>query len=311
VNGATLPEYLVAVSGSQVSCWIPSEVGQKFTVYWRDHGGKVDTCAFINLDGYVAPGRFLFGEGVAWRQGVRSSLTSERPFTFQKVAEERDDPSSQKTNVGTITLRIKRIERVASRPANPLQPIPDTVLGKRRAGEHYIGFGEEQRAYDQFAYTWSVRPYAKDVPPGAKKPSTYVSFVFRYRSREFLQSQGIMPDTVILSPPSRVPMRRVSSAPATTKPVPVADLVSHSIEPPSPSPSPPRKRARQPSKEMTFLPMGPRRRGPSSETRRSVSWRVLGSPKADGFPGQGMLKFDEEPEDGLDDDDEWLPGRSQ
>lgn len=41
-------------------------------------------------------------------------------------------------------------------------------------------FGDERRAYEQYATTWSVKPH--DVP-GAKTPSTYVSFVFRYRSR--------------------------------------------------------------------------------------------------------------------------------
>ena len=103
VNGETLPEYLVAVDTNvnRVSCWIPSEEGQvcalaemlhilkrtlqAFTVFWKDHGGKVDTCAFITLDGFVVPGRFLFGAGEASRQGVRASKYTERPFVFQKV----------------------------------------------------------------------------------------------------------------------------------------------------------------------------------------------------------------------------------
>lgn len=47
----------------------------------------MDTCAFITLDGFVVPGRFLFGEGVASREGVRTSKTTERPFMFQNVDE--------------------------------------------------------------------------------------------------------------------------------------------------------------------------------------------------------------------------------
>lgn len=39
------------------------------------------------LDGYLAPGRFLYGEGMAWRGGVRTGPASERPFIFQKVDE--------------------------------------------------------------------------------------------------------------------------------------------------------------------------------------------------------------------------------
>jgi hypothetical protein len=45
----------------------------------------VDTCSFITLDGYVVPGRFLFGTGVAWRQGVRTGPSTERPFIFSNV----------------------------------------------------------------------------------------------------------------------------------------------------------------------------------------------------------------------------------
>jgi hypothetical protein len=39
------------------------------------------------LDGYVAPGRFLYGDGVAWRGGVRTGPATERPFVFQQVVE--------------------------------------------------------------------------------------------------------------------------------------------------------------------------------------------------------------------------------
>jgi len=111
-NGAVLPEYLVAVSEEdhRVSCWIPGQEGQvcfclyvyrclvlikpfspvqTFQVYWQDHNGKVDSCGFIVLDGLVVPGRFLYGDGIASRGGIRSSVNTERPFVFQKVSDER------------------------------------------------------------------------------------------------------------------------------------------------------------------------------------------------------------------------------
>ena len=47
----------------------------------------MDTCAFLTLDGITVPGRFLFGEGVATREGVRASQNTERPFVFQKIVE--------------------------------------------------------------------------------------------------------------------------------------------------------------------------------------------------------------------------------
>ncbi|KAJ7724457.1 hypothetical protein DFH07DRAFT_1067029 [Mycena maculata] len=301
VEGKPVPEYLVAEDNkaSRVSCWIPSEEGQKFKIYWKDHGGKVDSCAFITLDGVVVPGRFLFGSGETFRQGVRSSVNTERPFVFQKV--EEDEPSSHSVNkdVGMITLRIKRIQRVASRPANPVQELP-SVLGKRKAGDLCIGFGEDTRAYDQYAYTWSVKPYEKDSPAGARTPGTFVSFVFRYRSREFLQMQGIMPEgeDVAPSPPTtRASMRRVSSAPAipaTAKPT----LIT-----PSASPSPPRKKHKPGIQEKPYLPSGPRRpRRPSADLRRTVSYQVTSRE----FSDEPLLKFEPlEEEDVRADDPEW------
>jgi hypothetical protein len=47
----------------------------------------VDSCGFIKLDGFIVPGRFLFGQGITSRGGVRASKSTERPFMFQKVKE--------------------------------------------------------------------------------------------------------------------------------------------------------------------------------------------------------------------------------
>jgi len=298
VDGKPVPEYLVAedTKAARVSCWVPSEAGQKFSVHWKDHGGKVDSCSFISLDGLVVPGRFLFGSGETFRQGVRSSTTTERPFVFQKI--EQDEPSTHAVNkdVGMITLRVKRIQRVASRPANPVQQLPSVTLGKRKAGELCVSFGEDKQAFDQFAYTWSVKPYEKDAPAGSRTPSTYVSFVFRYRSREFLQMQGIMPESDVpsLSPPTtRSSMRRVSSAPA----MPIPE--THTLITPRASPAPPRKKRK--SEEKPYLPAAPRRpRRPSADMRRTVSYQTTSR----GASGDQLVHFDplEEEDDGGDPD---------
>ncbi|GLB34829.1 hypothetical protein LshimejAT787_0203940 [Lyophyllum shimeji] len=259
VDGKPLPEYLVAVdsNANRVSCWIPSEEGKHFAVHWQDHGGKVDTCAFITLDGFVVPGRFLFGEGVASRQGVRTSPTTERPFVFRKVDETASETSSECSSqgIGVVALRIKQVARVDLRPANPILELPRTVLGKRKAGDFCVGFGEENRSDQQFPSTWSVVPHDKTVP-GAKQPSTYVTFVFRYRSREFLVTQGIAtePEPVRVPPPRRAP--------------------------------PPRKKA----KIAMIPPLGPYPR-PTQDMRRAVSCKVEPNKNA-GFPGQGLLVFD-------------------
>ncbi|KAF8212025.1 hypothetical protein K438DRAFT_1805820 [Mycena galopus ATCC 62051] len=291
VDGKPVPQYLVAedAKASRVSCWIPGEAGQKFTVAWKDHGGKVDSCAFISLDGLIVPGRFLFGNGETSRSGVRSSATTERPFIFQNI--EEDEPLNQSVNkdVGMITLRIKRIQRIAGRPANSLQELPSATLGKRKAGDLSVGFGEDTQTFDQFAYTWSVRPYEKDGPTDGKTPKTYVSFVFRYRTREWLQMQGIMPESEVppSAPLTRAAMRRVSNSLIT----------------PRASPTPPKKRLKTSVQEKPYLAAGPRRpRRPSADMRRTVSFQVTSRESS----GEQLLRFDALEEEDAGDPD-WTP----
>ena len=102
-NGAPIDEYLVTVDEKNhcVSCWVPGDEGrvsvhsattsagshesQTFSVHWRDHGSRIDSCGFISLDGFVVPGRFLLGDGETSRQGVRTGNATERPFVFGRV----------------------------------------------------------------------------------------------------------------------------------------------------------------------------------------------------------------------------------
>jgi len=267
-----MQEHLVAVDDQnhRVSCWVPSEPGRTFAVHWRDHGSKVDTCAFITLDGFVVPGRFLFGSGDASRQGVRTGSATERPFAFSKVEETTEETYDQSAtkDVGMIILRIKRIERNGGRPANAIQQVPTTNKGNRALGDLCIGFGEEKDAYQQYTTTWSVKPYSRDRPK-SNKPCTYVTFVFRYRPPEFLKAQGIMSDVRKPSGPRRTPMRRVASAPATSS-VPIT---------PSPTPSPRQRELYPRSFARVFQP------------RRIMSSR--GVSQNDRFPGQVTLRFDD------------------
>jgi hypothetical protein len=77
---------------------------------------------------------------------------------FQKVPETSEWPSdndffflikflvsesplrSSGKDAGMIVLKIKRIRRVAVRPANSLQSLPTSVLGKRKVGDLSIGY---------------------------------------------------------------------------------------------------------------------------------------------------------------------------
>jgi len=274
-NGEVLPQYLVAVDeqAHRVSCWIPGTEGHAFDVYWQDHGGKVDSCGFIILDGLVVPGRFLFGQGITSRGGVRASKSTERPFMFQKVPEiATESPQRAATKeAGMITLKIKRIKRVLNRPPNAIQSLPGlAVLSKRQVGDLCIGFGEEVQTFEQYSSTWSVVPYDQDVP-GATKPSTYVSFVFRYRSPDFLEAQGISIEKLTPKKISMISTRRMASLP------------THLLDDLEDSPRPYKKPRLMP---LLVHPSSSGPRHPSTELRRTVSWTV----KQEGpYEGEGQF----------------------
>ncbi|EAU88761.2 hypothetical protein CC1G_01134 [Coprinopsis cinerea okayama7 len=281
VDDEPLPEYLVAVdeSSHRVSCWIPGEEGQSFTVWWQDHGGKVDTCSFILLDGLAVPGRFLFGEGVSSRSGLRSSHMTEKPFVFTKVPQEEDSAESNK-DAGTIVVKIKRVKRVAARPSNPVRPVGDVAAsGKKKVGDLCVGFGQERSTTLQYHSTWSVVPYDD---PESEKPSTYVSFVFRYRSAEFLESQGIAPDVKQRMAPKLGEKRRVSSLPPAT----LAAVLA------TPSPSPPKKPRLEYNRPRLTEPISIHDQGAfatrrtSGDIKRVASWK-----DAPSLPSQGVVIF--------------------
>ncbi|KAL0946679.1 hypothetical protein HGRIS_012867 [Hohenbuehelia grisea] len=224
-DGNPITEYLVTVEEeeSRVSCWIPGEEGKQFSVAWLDHGSKINTAGYIALDGFTVAGRFLFGDGKAERSGLRSGPNSERPFTFMSVPEDASagsSASSASKDVGTISLWIKQVQLVGSRPANPIQAMKSpSVLGKRKADELCVGYGEERETYHQSPITWSVKPLGENISEGTK-PSTFLTFVFRYRSREFLMAQGIMPT------PSARPTRSSTRQPSSSQRAAARRIVS-------------------------------------------------------------------------------------
>jgi len=239
------------------ACLAGSRAKKKFAVCWRDHGSKVDSCGFITLDGHIVPGRFLFGEGFTQRSGFRTSRTTERPFQFQKVPDIVGDTIDQAANkeTGMLILRIKRVVRISTRPPNLIQDTPPVfAFGKRRPGDIRVGLGEETESL-QYGSTWHVVPHGEDSH-SRKVPSTYVSFVFRYRTAEFLEAQGISTERK----PITVPSRRVASLPPS-----MSTLAS-------PSSGLPRL-PKLTTVVANHYPNATYRR-PSIELRRTVSWKA-------------------------------------
>ncbi|KAF7323116.1 hypothetical protein HMN09_00091800 [Mycena chlorophos] len=309
VGDIPLNEYLVAEdpAAARVSCWIPSEPGTNFKVHWKDHGGTVETAAFIVLDGLTVPGRFLKGQGETSREGVRTGANTERPFTFQEVF--ADEPSSNAANkeVGMIVLKIKRVQCVAGRPANPVQAI-EGKPGRRRVGDVCAGFGEERPTYEQFPHTWVVRPLAEDDPTGkVSKPSTYVSFVFRYRTRDWLQSQSIMPEFEPAVASYASPSTGSSHSASTPASEPPPSVLMTPRE--SPDPTPPKKKVRGVEKPglsgKAMSPMGRARKSPNM--RRTVSYQSTPASRQASMEHVFHFELPTKDEDDDDKDPDWRP----
>jgi len=170
-----------------VTCWIPAEAGKNFAVNWEDQGTGIDSAAYITLDGFKVPGRYLFGRGIAWRTGVRTGPTTERPFAFGAVdggAPPKIQGDVKADQFGMIVLRIRQIARSDSHSPNPVRPLPNSMKGENRFSL-CVKLGPEIPCSVQPAETWDFKPHDKE------HPNSFVTFIFRYRSPDFLAAQGL------------------------------------------------------------------------------------------------------------------------
>nr|VWO98646.1 Pheromone processing endoprotease KexB (EC [Ganoderma boninense] len=181
-----------------VTCWIEGPAGQPFVIHWRDHGSKVDSASWIYVDGFKVSGQFLYGRGEELRRGVRVASEEERPFMFSAIypadlhARGTQGELSTDQHVGSIVLEIRLIKRVGEREPNPVRPPPNVVRGDRQPGEVAIRYGNARPAAMQ-QRTYKIEPF------NPKEPGPYVTFIFRYRSRDWLTSQGIIKRNVVTS----------------------------------------------------------------------------------------------------------------
>ncbi|KAI0362088.1 hypothetical protein OH77DRAFT_1499876 [Trametes cingulata] len=187
-----------------VTCWIAGPIGKTFIVHWRDHGSQVDSASYIYIDGFKVSGQFLYGHGEELRRGVRVGPTEERPFVFSSVHADDDvgtGPKSSGKNVGSIVLEIKQITRTEVFVPDSVPQVPSVIRGHRQAGDVCVRYGEAQPTAIRRP-TWKIRSY----DPNARGP--FVTFVFRYRTQDWLISQGIISpdDPIVKQPPTPWPL---------------------------------------------------------------------------------------------------------
>jgi hypothetical protein len=87
IEGVEAAEYNIEVSENQqeLSCWIPSEVGKKFTVNWTNVSAPGLTGGGVQVDGHKCGFEAIASETrpiTAFMDGIAETDTKTRPFVF-------------------------------------------------------------------------------------------------------------------------------------------------------------------------------------------------------------------------------------
>ncbi|KAI0780949.1 hypothetical protein BD413DRAFT_660032 [Trametes elegans] len=231
---------------NKVICWIAGPIGKPFVVHWRDHGSNVDSASYIYFDGFKVSGQFLYGHGEELRRGVRVGPQEERPFVFSRIEQDDAigyDAQASNKNVGSITLEIKQIKRVEVYGPNKVREPPKVIRGHRQEGDVCVRYGETRPTATQKP-TWKIRPHDPDAP------GPFVTFMFRYRSKDWLMEQGIIndDDDVSRTPPSPWPIETPLETPTASR--------AESMEPEEPEEEPDESPSPSPSTHVS--PLSPR-----------------------------------------------------
>ncbi|KAJ7019997.1 hypothetical protein C8F04DRAFT_1145798 [Mycena alexandri] len=194
IEGVKVPEYGVEVSenGQDITCWIPSEVGKKFSVNWTNISAPGLTGGGVQVDGLKCGFEAIAAEMrpiSAFMDGIAETDTKTRPFEFAPLELTDDDSyldSSSHPHLGLIKLEIWRVD-VAGGYAPSVVAVPAAQKVHERAKKamnQQIKFG----AAVEHAQVQSAQIRRVGFGP-------LVAFSFKYRSLDVLKANGIAPPT--------------------------------------------------------------------------------------------------------------------
>ncbi|KAF7305821.1 hypothetical protein HMN09_00736000 [Mycena chlorophos] len=199
IDGQPAPEYSVEVSedGTNVTCWVASELGKKFSVNWvnKTYYGITGTSGYLSLDGTYAGGRVLYVHDIGKPTEIRGVQADAniRPFVFSALEISDDDgllggPSLP--DLGLIALKIVPVHigasksKAKSRSARPSELAQTLKVHERakKAVTQQVGLGDAEPAPQSGARVSVTR----SGPP-------VVTFSWRYRPLDILQANDIAP----------------------------------------------------------------------------------------------------------------------
>ncbi|KAH9933765.1 uncharacterized protein B0H18DRAFT_981918 [Fomitopsis serialis] len=196
-DGRELPEYLVeTVDDKTLACYIPSEVGKTFEICWRGdttHDSHMTWLKFY-VDGQHAGGavsRLRAVEDSYW--GIRCAKNQRKPYTFASLATTDDDAigvsSEARPGLGTIEVRLAHVIKLGSSQARSNDSTDKFKLGivhekSKKMGMQCVSLGDARKCDN-------LRKQPVKLV-NAQEPF-YSCFIFRYRCKDFLQAEGILP----------------------------------------------------------------------------------------------------------------------
>ncbi|KAJ6594441.1 hypothetical protein B0H19DRAFT_1095526 [Mycena capillaripes] len=202
-----VPEYDIEASENQqeFSCWIPSEVGKKFTVNWTNMSLPGLTAAFIQVDGHKCGFEAIASEMrpiTAFMDGIAETDTKTRPFVFAPLQLTDDDAyleSASHPNLGLIKLEMWRVD-VGGGFAPSFIAVPAAQKVHERAKKGTVNQQIQFGAAIEHAQVQSTQIRRIGLGP-------LVTFSFKYRSLDLLKANGIAPQ------PQRPEKRKASGTP--------------------------------------------------------------------------------------------------
>ncbi|KAJ6498899.1 hypothetical protein C8R45DRAFT_1093188 [Mycena sanguinolenta] len=195
IDGIVVPEYGIEVSDDQksVTCWIPSQLGKKFSVHWKNMSYDCDTRGRVYVDGNDSGALVIRARNLpasAAKLGVTDAISvMMKPFVFSSSELTDDDaflggPSCHE--LGLIELQIHAIKDAQQTLTPSIEFC--TSLAKIKVHER-----------SKKAITQQISLAEPELLKKPQKILNYrlgaelVRFSFRYRPADVLRANGIIP----------------------------------------------------------------------------------------------------------------------
>ncbi|KAJ6498805.1 hypothetical protein C8R45DRAFT_95513 [Mycena sanguinolenta] len=186
-DGTKAPEFDAVLENDTVTCWIPCEVGKRFSIHWSNLSVPSMTGGRVLVDGHNCDGQILARKlrpTSTYMSGLNERL-SVRPFIFNSMEITEDDTvPDPDPGLGTIVLEIWKVEKNDAGPSNwagVAAPVSKKIVeSSKKAVTLQIGFCDsiDRQPVKFVSCRWTER---------------IVTFSFKYRPLDLLRANGIAP----------------------------------------------------------------------------------------------------------------------